>query len=172
MSRILTPPSPARRCRGNPVHDRLGVGLASQPGVPVLRPVLRAEDGRGRTVAQLHELEQHRPEQVVWLVQQSLVEHEQAVVPVTGYTGPGCSRSGNRRAYTSPALIRSVSSLATSCSAAALSTTETLAFDAYSTAAIALSDRFDDLSLSTSLAGILLAMIRSFLSTTGMASRA
>lgn len=39
-------------------------------------------------------------------------------------------------------------------------------------AAIALSDRVDDLSLSTSLAGILFAMIRSFLSTTGTASRA
>ena len=89
----------------------------------------------------------------------------------SGYTGPGCSRSGNRRAYTSPALIRSASSQATSCSAAALSTTETLAFDACSAAAIALSDRFDDLSLGTSLAGILLAMIHSFLSTTGMASR-
>ena len=66
----------------------------------------------------------------------------------------------------------SASSQATSCSAAALSTTETPAFDAYSAAVIALSDRFDDLSLSTSFAGILLAMIRSFLSTTGMASRA
>lgn len=38
--------------------------------------------------------------------------------------------------------------------------------------AIALSDRFDDLSPGTSLAGILLAMTRSFLSTTSMASRA
>ena len=52
---------------------------AAQPGVPVLRPVLRTKDGRGRTVAQLHELEEHRPEQAVWLVQQSLVDHEQAV---------------------------------------------------------------------------------------------
>ena len=45
-------------------------------------------------------------------------------------------------------------------------------FDACSAEAITLSDRFDDVSLSTTLAGILLAKISSFLSTTGMASRA
>ena len=57
-----------------------------------------------------------------------------------GYTSPACSRSGNRRAYTSPALIHSASSQTTSRSAAALSTSETLAFNACSTEAIALSD--------------------------------
>ena len=61
---------------------------------------------------------------------------------------------------------------ASSAWAASLSTSETLVFDARSAAAIALSDRLDELNLSTPLAGILLAKIRSFLSTTGMASRA
>lgn len=46
--------------------------------MPVLLLELGTEDGRGRAVPQLHQLQQHGPELGVGLVQQPLVDHEQA----------------------------------------------------------------------------------------------
>lgn len=48
----------------------------------VLLLELGAEDGRGRAVPQLHQLQQHRPELGIGLVEQPLVDHEQAERPV------------------------------------------------------------------------------------------
>ena len=62
----------------DPVHDRVGMHPAAEPRVPVLLLELGAEDGRGRAVPQLHQLQQHGPEPRVRLVQQPLVDHEQA----------------------------------------------------------------------------------------------
>lgn len=46
--------------------------------MPVLLLELGAEDGRGRAAPQLNQLQQHRPELSVRLVQKPLVDHEQA----------------------------------------------------------------------------------------------
>lgn len=56
----------------DPVHDGVGMHPATEPRVPVLLLELRAEDGRGGAVPQLHQLQQHRPELCVRLVQQPL----------------------------------------------------------------------------------------------------
>lgn len=69
--------SPDRDTR-DPVLDGVGMHPAAEPRVPVLLLKLGAEDGRGRSVPQLHQLQQHGPELSVWLVQQPLVDHEQA----------------------------------------------------------------------------------------------
>lgn len=62
----------------DPVHNRVRVYPAAEPRVPVLLLELGAEDGRGRAAPQLNQLQQHRPELSVRLVQQPLVDHEQA----------------------------------------------------------------------------------------------
>lgn len=62
----------------DPVHDRVRVDPAAEPRVPVLLLELGAEDGGGRAVPQLHQLQQHRLELGVRPVQQPLVDHEQA----------------------------------------------------------------------------------------------
>ena len=53
----------------DPAHDRVGVDPAAEPRVSVLLLELRAEDGRGGVVPQLHQLQQHRPELGVRLVE-------------------------------------------------------------------------------------------------------
>lgn len=65
----------------DPVHNRVRVYPAAEPRVPVLLLELGAEDGRGRAAPQLNQLnqlQQHRPELSVRLVQKPLVDHEQA----------------------------------------------------------------------------------------------
>ena len=62
----------------DPVHDPVRVSPAAEPRVPVLLLELGAEDGRGCTVPQLHRLQRHRPELGARLVEQPLVDHEQA----------------------------------------------------------------------------------------------
>lgn len=54
----------------DPAHDCVRVDPAAEPWVPVLLLELGAEDGRGRAVPQLYQLQQHRPELSVRLVQQ------------------------------------------------------------------------------------------------------
>ena len=61
--------NPDRAVR-NPVHDCVRVDPTAEPWVSVLLLELGAEDGRGRAVPQLYQLQQHRPELSVWLVQQ------------------------------------------------------------------------------------------------------
>lgn len=62
----------------DPVHNRVRVYPAAEPRVPVLLLELGAEDGRGRAAPQLNQLQQHRPELSVRLVQKPLDDHEQA----------------------------------------------------------------------------------------------
>lgn len=62
----------------DPVHNRVRVYPAAEPRVPVLLLELGAEDGRGRAAPQPNQLQQHRPELSVRLVQKPLVDHEQA----------------------------------------------------------------------------------------------
>lgn len=74
-------PRPCRepdRAVQDPVHNRVRVYPAAEPRVPVLLLELGAEDGRGRAAPQLNQLQQHRPELSVRLVQKPLVDHEQA----------------------------------------------------------------------------------------------
>lgn len=61
----------------DPVHNRVRVYPAAEPRVPVLLLELGAEEV-GRAAPQLNQLQQHRPELSVRLVQKPLVDHEQA----------------------------------------------------------------------------------------------
>lgn len=61
--------NPDRAVR-DPVHDCVRVDPVAEPWVPVLLLELGTEDGRGRVVPQLYQLQQHRPVLSVRLVQQ------------------------------------------------------------------------------------------------------
>ena len=52
------------------------MNFAAEPGAPVLLAELGAEDRKRRTVAGLHELEQEALEELIWHVEQSIVEHQ------------------------------------------------------------------------------------------------
>ena len=58
------------------VHDRLGRDIGTEPGMPVLLPVLGADDRRPLVVAKLEDLEQEASEAVVWPAEQPFVEDE------------------------------------------------------------------------------------------------
>lgn len=64
----------------DPVHDRVGVHPAAEPGVPVLLAVLGAEDRGRAAVAQPHQLEQERDHPVVRPVQQPLAQDQERVL--------------------------------------------------------------------------------------------
>jgi hypothetical protein len=73
-----------RRVVDDAVHDRLGGHVRAEPGMPVLLPVLRAEDRRPLVVAELEDLEQEAPEAVVRPAEQPFVEDEdlkRAILP-------------------------------------------------------------------------------------------
>lgn len=58
------------------VHDRLGRGIGTEPGMPALLPVLGAEDRRPLVAAEPGDLGQEAPEAVVWPAEQPSVEDE------------------------------------------------------------------------------------------------
>ena len=61
------------------VHDRVGGHVASEPPVPVLDGVLRAEHGADVVVPVLHDLEQEGAHAFVGPVQEPFVQYEQRV---------------------------------------------------------------------------------------------
>lgn len=63
----------------DPVHDRLRVDAATEPGVPVLLAELGAEDGGSASVTGFRQLEQEPAEELVGPVEQPFVEHEDLV---------------------------------------------------------------------------------------------
>ena len=64
------------------VHDRLGSHIRAEAGMPVLLPVLGAEDCGPLVVAETEDLEQEAAKAVIRLAEQPFVEDEDLEGPV------------------------------------------------------------------------------------------
>lgn len=65
------------RAVDEPVHHRVGLDAAAEPAVPLRGRVLRTQHGRVRCVTSLDQLEQEADRDVVHVLGQPLVDHEE-----------------------------------------------------------------------------------------------